>query len=209
MPSLPVSVVGRPSQAMAFGSHGYFWRDAALHALQTCLIISSKLSAPFLNQLRHAVDRCALGVATVVHLLKIGCPSAIHWPVTKIILDSIKRIAAMWLGGHVSVKVLKGVAPAQANSDPSSAITWIADLGRVMAAHLHARPNPIKPGAGLPVFRMCVIREASAGARAASAQMLTPDFNSVAAVTLAEPERTPILVFNSVQYNQPRESLTS
>lgn len=87
--------------------------------------------------------------ASISHLLLRSSPSDITRLVTSVIVDAVKRCAAvLWLGSDVRDESVEAVSPLSAHGDPAPAVVLEIPYTRILAAIFGVLPRF--------VFRCCV-----------------------------------------------------
>lgn len=109
-------------------------------------------------------------VSAVVAVLRLsGCPLAITWLISRVIVLTLDLQSFFVTGSHVGNEVVR-VKPAVTDSNASAAITFIAFVFGVCASANHAFPDLKKRVAPLAVFCYSLFMKASATLRASIAK---------------------------------------
>lgn len=131
-----------------------------------------------------------LSIAACISVLNfLRGPDAIFWAVVAVIVLTFKG-KAIWLRGHVVIKVLEAV-PALANLNSPAAVSLKRFVCRIIAARHHLRPHVIDLGSRFAVrclslaFPQC--RLTATRTRVAASESASPQDKFFAATTLAKP----------------------
>jgi hypothetical protein len=82
-------------------------------------------------------------MATILHLLSVGGPTAVLWRVRSVVVDALNGVFAGWGFSHIGQELLKRVEPALVNGNTSPAIKLKVADARVGAARLDGLPRPV------------------------------------------------------------------
>jgi hypothetical protein len=150
---------------------------------------------------RHGAitNRDEVIVSSVVGLLDPGRPPAISGRVIAVIVDPIKLVFWRRLRPHVSQEALER-APSFTDSDPTSAVVFVARVAFIAAPLVYTSPCLIFAGpalnSGLAVrdgaFQQCLQMQATASTGVACHEMCADRDRLIAAITRAQPTRLPV-----------------
>jgi hypothetical protein len=139
--------------------------------------------------MRHLINSAAAGTP-VLRLLFIGCPHAIAWVISAIVVDALNCVSGgRWLP-HVLVERLERVSPALAHSNSSATVVGIALDSWVVAASAYVNPRLPRFGFRSPMRPATdpVIASATGAWTALESERRSGPDNFIAAVAATFPE---------------------
>lgn len=134
-------------------------RHSSIQPIGDSGLSSPENPRPFLQMVRLIVGCNEFVVALVLPLLHWSFPRAILFGVTKIIIDSVKRVRMTWSLSHVGKEDGKGFAPFLANKYPAPSIRWVRNVVFVIAPLKHHLPNGEFSGFRFSVFGDCFLQQ--------------------------------------------------